>query len=200
MLLPRTSRTITTASPVLDWALTRIAETAIPAARIPCCRILPTTLRATDLWVTDQREVDVRLRDGGEHLGRIWMVSFLDVATDKVCGSCLRPVLSSDVVMVAATMAISLCGVPRAVHMDLGKEFDLQSVQRRDTQVSGETLYRAAKGLWGSLGVRIVKAIGRNPKTKTDERWHQIITDQFDKRFPGYCGSNTDERPEKLKG
>ena len=43
-----------------------------------------------------------------------------------------------------------------------------------------------------------MKAIGRNPQTKTDERWHEIITDQFDKRFPGYCGSNTDERPEKL--
>ena len=159
----------------------------------------PTTLRATDLWVTDQREVDVRLRDGGEHLGRIWMVSFLDVATDKVCGCAFGPVLSSDVVMVAATMAISLCGVPRAVHMDLGKEFICKAFNGATHKFSGETLYRAAKGLWGSLGVRIVKAIGRNPKTKTDERWHQIITDQFDKRFPGYCGSNTDERPEKLK-
>ena len=158
----------------------------------------PDTLRANDLWVTDQRQVDVRLRDGGEHLGRIWMVSFLDVATDKVCGYGFGPVLSSDVVMMAATMAVSLCGVPGAVHMDLGKEFICKAFNGSTHKFSGEVLYRQAEGLWTSLGTRIVKAIGRNPQTKTDERWHEIITDQFDKRFPGYCGSNTDERPEKL--
>ena len=62
----------------------------------------PDTLRANDLWVTDQKEVDVRLRDGGEHLGRIWMVNFLDVASDKVLGFAFGPVLSSDMVMMAA--------------------------------------------------------------------------------------------------
>lgn len=159
----------------------------------------PATLRANDLWVTDQREVDVRLRDGGEHLGRIWMVSFLDVATDKILGYAFGPILSSSMVMMAATMAISLCGVPGAVHMDLGKEFICKAFNGSTHKFSGETLYRDAKGLWGSLGVRVVKAIGRNPKSKTIERWHEEVTEQFDKRFPGYCGSNTEERPEKLK-
>ncbi len=158
----------------------------------------PSTLHANDLWVTDQREVDVRLRDGGEHLGRIWMVSFLDVASDKILGYAFGPILSSDMVMTAATMAIALNGVPKAVHMDLGKEFICQAFNGSVRKFSGETLYREAKGLWGSLGVKIVKAIGRNPKSKTIERWHEQVTQQFDKRFPGYCGSNTDERPEKL--
>jgi hypothetical protein len=158
----------------------------------------PSTLHSNDLWVTDQRQADVRLRDGGEHLGRIWMVSFLDVSSDKALGYSFGPVLSSDMVMMAATMAIERFGVPLAVHMDLGKEFICKAFNGTTRKFSGEVLYREAKGLWTSLNVRIVKAIGHNPKTKTDERWHEIITDQFDKRFPGYCGSNTDERPEKL--
>jgi len=155
------------------------------------------TLRANDLWVTDQREVDVRKRDGGEHLGRVWMVTFIDVASDKVLGYSFGPILSSDVVMMAATMAISRFGVPRAVHMDLGKEFICQAFNGKVRKFSGEVLYREAQGLWNSLGVEIVKAIGRNPKTKTIERWHREVA-RFDRRFPGYCGSKTSERPEKL--
>jgi hypothetical protein len=158
----------------------------------------PNTLRANDLWVTDQRQVDVRLRDGGEHLGRVWMVSFLDVATDKVLGYAFGPILSSEIVMMAATMAIERYGVPRAVHMDLGKEFICKAFNGGVRKFSGEVLYREAQGLWNSLGAKIVKAIGRNPKSKTIERFHREVTEKFDKRFPGYCGSNTDERPEKL--
>jgi transposase InsO family protein len=158
----------------------------------------PNSLRANDLWVTDQREVDVRLRDGGEHLGRVWMVSFLDVASDKVLGYAFGPILSSDMVMMAATMAIERYGVPRAIHMDLGKEFICKAFNGSMRKFSGEVLYREVQGLWNSLGVKPVKAIGRNPKSKTIERWHREVTEKLDRRFCGYCGSNTDERPEKL--
>lgn len=158
----------------------------------------PSTLHSNDLWVTDQRQADVRLRDGGEHLGRIWMVSFLDVASDKALGYSFGPVLSSDMVMMAATMAIERFGVPLAVHMDLGKEFICKAFNGTTRKFSGEVLYREVKGLWDSLNVRPIKAIGRNPKSKTIERWHREVAKQFDKRFPGYCGSNTDQRPEKL--
>ncbi len=157
----------------------------------------PDTLRANDLWVTDQKEVDVRLRDGGEHLGRIWMVNFLDVASDKVLGFAFGPVLSSDMVMMAACMAIERFGVPRAVHMDLGKEFICQAFNGKVRRFSGEALYREASGLWNSLAVGIVKAIGRNPQSKTIERWHANLP-AFDRTFPGYCGSSPDSRPEKL--
>ncbi len=157
----------------------------------------PDTLRANDLWVTDQKEVDVRLRDGGEHLGRIWMVNFLDVASDKVLGFAFGPVLSSDMVMMAACMAIERFGVPRAVHMDLGKEFICQAFNGKVRRFSGETLYREASGLWKSLAVEPVKAIGRNPQSKTIERWHANLP-AFDRNFPGYCGSSPDSRPEKL--
>jgi transposase InsO family protein len=158
----------------------------------------PNTLRANDLWVTDQRQVDVRVRDGGEHPGRLWMVAFMDVATEKILGYAFAPVLSSDPVMMAATMAIERFGVPRAVLIDLGKEFICKAFNGSTHKFSGEVLYRVMQGLWNSLGVKVLKAIGHNAKTKPIERLWREITRQFDKRFPGYTASNTDERPEKL--
>jgi hypothetical protein len=159
------------------------------------------TLKSNDLWVTDQRLVNVRLRGAGERLGRVWLVNFLDVASFKWLGFWFAPVLSSEVVMMAAATALERWGVPGAVHIDCGKEFwnsKFSDQASRGFKVRGETLFSEALGLWDRLGVRIVKAIGRNPQTKTIERWHHVV-DDFDKRFPGWCGSNPDERPEKLK-
>jgi hypothetical protein len=157
----------------------------------------PGTLRANDLWVTDQKQVDVRLRDGGNRLGRIWMVNFLDVASDKVLGHAFGPSLNSDMVMEAAAMALQRFGVPRAVHMDLGKEFICKAFNGSTRKFSGETLYREATGLWNALDAKIVKAIGRNPQSKTIERWHANLP-AFDRSFPGYCGSDVETRPEQL--
>ena len=43
----------------------------------------------------------------------------------------------------------------------------------------------------------MIRAIGRNPQSKIIERWHREL-DRFDQEMPGWCGSNPDERPEKL--
>jgi hypothetical protein len=157
----------------------------------------PDGLRANDLWVTDQKQVDVELRDAGERLGFMWMVSFLDVASDKILGYSFGPILNSDMVMEAAAMALQRYGVPRAVHMDLGKEFTCKAFNGSIQKISGETLYREATGLWNALSVQIVKAIGRNPQSKTIERWHANLP-AFDRLFPGYRGSGIDTRPEQL--
>jgi len=150
------------------------------------------------LWCTDQREVDVRMRDGGERLGRIWMVNFLDVASFKVLGYSFGPVLNSDMVMQAGAMAIARYGVPEAIQMDLGKEFTFKGFSGGVRRINGEALFREAMSLCGYLNIRPVKSIGNNPQTKPIERWHQIPA-KWEKNFPGWCGSNTDERPEKLK-
>jgi hypothetical protein len=155
-------------------------------------------LRSNEIWVTDQRLVNVRLRGWGEKLGRIWVVNFLDVASMKWLGFWVAPRLSSEIVMMAAAMALERAGVPHAVHVDLGKEFLAREFSGNAQAVSRAVLYREAEGLWERLGVKLIKAIGRNPQTKTIERWHGCV-DDFDRNFPGYCGRNTDERPEELK-
>jgi hypothetical protein len=147
--------------------------------------------------VTDQRLCNVRLRDGGNRLGRIWAVNFLDVASWRWLGCMFGPLLNSDVVMAAAAMSLERAGVPGAIHMDLGREFIGKRFLGGVFKVRGEVLFRDAIGLWERLGVKVVRAIGRNPQSKIIERWHQAL-DAFDQEQPGWCGSNPDERPEKL--
>jgi hypothetical protein len=153
------------------------------------------TLASNHVWVTDQRLVDVRLRDGGEKLGRIWTVNFLDVCSWKWLGCAFGPILSSDMVMRAAVMALGRYGIPNAVHEDRGKEFQCRAFNGGFATIRGEKLFEEAEGLWKRLDVRVIEAIGRNPKSKTIERWHEEVA-RFDKQFPGATGSNTDERPE----
>ncbi|MGH9345507.1 MAG: helix-turn-helix domain-containing protein, partial [Terriglobia bacterium] len=71
-------------------------------------------LKANDIRVTDQRLCNVGVRDGGESLGRIWVVNFLDVASRRWLGCAFVPVLSSDMVMSAAAMSLARYGAPRA--------------------------------------------------------------------------------------
>lgn len=154
-------------------------------------------LKVNDVWVTDQRLCNVRLRDGGERLGRVWVVNFLDVASRRWLGCAFGPVLSSDMVMNAAAMSVARYGVPRAVHEDRGKEFNCTAFNGGFRRLKGETLFKPVDGVWSRLNARVVQAIGENAKTKIIEAWHRNL-DEFDKGFPGWCGSNTDERPEGL--
>ena len=182
--------------PLPEGVLARQGEKAYNDRCAPYLSRDYSTLGSNALWVTDQRLVNVRLRGAGERLGRIWLVNFLDVASFKWLGFWFSPILSSEVVMMAAAMAMGRWGVPGAIHMDLGKEFIAQAFNGSVRKFSGATLYKDATGLWNRLGTQIVEAIGRNPQTKTIERWHHVI-DDFDKRFPGWCGSSPDEKPEK---
>jgi hypothetical protein len=158
----------------------------------------PDSLRADDLWVTDQRVSNVILQDAGHQLGRIWKVNNVDVASFRWLGYAFGPVLDSDMVMMAHTRAIAKDGhLPGAIHHDQGKEFKCNAFNGSFRQLSGEALYRESIGLWERLGVTPIGAIGGNPQSKTIERWHAEV-DRFDKRFLTWCGGNTDERPEAL--
>jgi hypothetical protein len=158
----------------------------------------PDSLRADDLWVTDQRVSNVILQDVGHQLGRIWMVNDIDVASFRWLGCAFGPVLDSDMVMTAHTRAIAKEGhLPGAIHHDKGKEFNCTAFNGSFRCISGQALYREASGFWQRVGVTPVGAIGGNPQSKTIERSHAEV-DKFDKRFLTWCGGNTDERPEAL--
>jgi len=158
----------------------------------------PDSLRADDLWATDQRVSNVILQDAGHQLGRIWKVNDIDVASFRWLGYAFGPVLDSDMVMTAHTRAIAKDGhLPGAIHHDQGLEFRCTAFNGSFRAISRQALYREATGFWERVGVTPVGAIGGNPQSKTIERWHAEV-DKFDKRFLTWCGGNTDERPEEL--
>lgn len=158
----------------------------------------PDSLRADDLWVSDQRVSDVILQDAGHQLGRIWKVNDIDVASFRWLGYAFGPVLDSDMVMTAHARAIAKDGhLPGAIHHDQGLEFKCTAFNGSFRAISRQALYREATGFWERVAVTPIGAIGGNPQSKTIERWHAEVC-KFDKRFLTYCGGNTDERPEVL--
>lgn len=183
--------------PVPQEVLARLGDKAYNDRCAPYISRDPDSIRSNDVWVTDQKQIDVRLRGAGEQLGRIWMVSFFDARSWRVMGYWFGPILSSDMVIGAAAVAIGRHGVPKSILMDLGKEFQCTAFNGGFRKIKGETLLREAQGLCQRLGIEVINAIGRNPQTKPIERWHDIVS-EFDKRIPGWCGRNTDERPEVL--
>jgi hypothetical protein len=184
----------------LDTATLTLARQGDKAYSDRCAPYLSrrNNLSSNQLWVADQKLFDVRLRDGGERLGRVWGVNVLDVSSWRWLGGAVGPYLSADLVMEAYARALARAGVPRAVHMDLGKEFIGKRFLGGVFKISGETLFGEAAGLWHRLGVRVVKAIGRNAQSKTIERWHLEVDRWTRDYLPGWCGSNPDERPEIL--
>lgn len=183
--------------PVPQEVLARLGDKAYNDRCAPYISRNPDSIHSNDVWVTDQKQVDVRLRGAGEQLGRIWMVSFFDARSWKVMGYWFGPILSSDMVISAAAVAIGRHGVPRSILMDLGKEFQCTAFNGGFRKIRGESLLREAQGLCQRLDIEVINAIGRNPQTKPIERWHDVAS-EFDKRIPGWCGRNTDERPEVL--
>ncbi len=150
------------------------------------------------IWSTDQKVADVRVQDAGHRLGRLTSVNFIDVTSNRWLGCYFAPVLSSDVVMRAAVAAMTLNHTkPRYVQHDLGKEFRAIRFSGGMVKIAGEKLFGEACGMWERLSVKVIRAIGDDPRTKPIERWHAELR-KFDQQFPTWTGNNTDERPERL--
>jgi len=183
----------------IDMPTDTLAREGVKAYQDRCAPYISrrNNLRSGEAWVTDQKLYDVRLRDGGERLGRIWGVNVLDVSSWRWLGGAFGPCVSSDLVMDAYAMALQRAGVPAALHIDLGKEFGGKRFNGGMKTISGEMLFEEAAGMWERLGVRVIKAIGRNPQSKTIERWHREV-DRWTQELPGWCGNKPSERPEKL--
>ena len=134
-------RTLLTKIDLASATLAREGEKAYSDRCAPYISRRPPA-HANDVWVTDQRLCNVRLRDGGNRLGRIWAVNFLDAASWRWLGCMFGPLLNSDVVMAAAAMSLERAGVPHAVHMDLGKEFVGKRFLGGTFTIRGESLFR----------------------------------------------------------
>jgi len=152
---------------------------------------------SADFVVTDQKLLDILVRDSGWRLGRIWTVNYVDVASWRRLGGAYGPAVSGDMNMEAAAWMLGEACVPGHVQMDLGKEFVGQRFNGGIFRISGERLYAEAVGLWHRLGIKPVEAIGRNPQTKPIERIHRCLR-SLEQSFITYTGPNPQERPPRL--
>lgn len=181
----------------LDSPSLTLAREGEEAYRNKCAPYITRTPpeRSGQVVGTDQKYLDIICRDAAWNVGRIWMVNFVDVASERWLGGAFGPVLSGDMVMEAAAMMLERC-VPESVQFDLGKEFTGKRFAGGHFKLSGERYYAEAIGLWERLGVKQLPAIGENPQTKPIEGWHRNVR-PFEQIWPTWTGSNTKDRPKK---
>lgn len=177
-------------------------------------------IQAGDMYVCDHRQFNCFVRHGREVV-RPWLTAILDVATRVVVGwHVAGNGGNSDTVLSALYRAFTRWGVPTAVKIDNGKDFDSKVVtgttkaeRRALEQALGpdwqDTLRREHDkveipddgwfGLLPELGCRVVRALPFNPQSKSVERLFKTLDLQFDKFEPTFCGTGVGDKPEDLK-
>jgi len=176
-------------------------------------------------WVADFRQVDVRDRDGNEHLGREWMCVLQDLSSAAWIGWTYGPHPSTQLFKSALRMAIQNWGVAGRWHedgswevghlsLDNGKEFIAKNAVGNIRRF--RLAYSEDEDLMGFLEV-----LGfRHPGSRTDSElqrhnlhlclpnnargksWLESSFNrfsQFERRLAGATGNRPHNRPEKLK-
>jgi hypothetical protein len=157
-----------------------------------------------EFLVMDHRILDIFCRvpiRGGWRLARPWLSAGIDMRTRRFLGWGLFEVPSSDAIATVLRKVFIEHGVPRNAYIDNGADYRCEylegkHVRREQTGPLGE-LDATWRGVFGTLGVRVIHAIVRNARAKIIEP-NFIRIANFDKQLPEYCGHRPSERPERL--
>ncbi|RPH89403.1 MAG: hypothetical protein EHM72_20435, partial [Calditrichaeota bacterium] len=170
------------------------------------------------VWVSDHMQADVLVYPDGapaaarEDLknlfafraqgkpARPWITVWRDMRTSKWLGWLIHvEPPNTDHIMAAMYNAMTTWGIPRAIYIDNGKDYRSRDFTggRRVHRLEADEL--RIGGMAGALGIKTFFALPYNAQSKPVERdfknWHAWI----DRALPGYTGSNTSEKPEKLR-
>jgi len=169
-------------------------------------------LVAGEILNGDHHEFDFFVRD--ESTGRLfrpWLTAWLDLGSRALQGwhICQQP--SSTTIKEAFVHAIRpkrrpeyqrMCGLPRGVYVDNGKDYRCHDLEGRSSLVSkaqlGDEDLVVLRGLFPQLQVGVTHARVRNAKAKPVERFFLTVAMDFSPRLPGYCGSNAKEKRAEL--
>lgn len=156
--------------------------------------------------VMDHRILDVFCRvpvRGGWKIARPWLSAGVDMRTRRFLGWGIFEVPSSDAIATVLKKVFIEHGVPLNAYIDNGADYcsrwlDPQGkhVRRQQTGPVGE-LDATWRGVFGTLGVRVIHALVKRARSKIIEPLFLRVAG-FDKQLPEYCGHRPSERPERL--
>jgi len=131
---------------------------------------------------------------------RPWLTVWRDFKTGKWLGwSIHAEPPCTDHILAAFFHAVTRWGLPKAVYVDNGKDYRSRDFAggRRVWKLEVDEIKFA--GMVGALGIRAHFSAPYNAQTKPIERdfknWHAWV----DRGLPGYTGSTTPQKPEKLR-
>lgn len=154
--------------------------------------------------VMDHRILDVFCRvpvRGGWKVARPWLSAGVDMRTRRFLGWGIFEVPSSDAIATILKKVFIEHGVPPNIYIDNGADYrsewlEGKHVRRQQTAPVGE-LDPTWRGVFGTLGIRVIPAIVKRARSKIIEPCF-IRVANFDKQLPEYCGHRPSERPEWL--
>lgn len=144
------------------------------------------TLLPNDIICMDSRLWDIftypdeaKIRDPK----RFWKVAARDLATGRFTGWSFCENSSSQAILSALRHSILRCGIPKAVYVDNGLDYQSKRVQALVEDV---------------LKIQVITAIPYEPQSKPVESSFNIIRQEFERYQPGWCGHDNKDRPDKL--
>ena len=146
------------------------------------------------IWVSDHGQHDVWVRNdlfsgiSANAAVRPWLTAVIDMRSRKIVGTAWSASPSSHTISSALRVAIENFGIPRALVIDNGKDYE--KIGRIDFSPE-------CSGVLVRLGIQPHYCLPRHPQSKLIESWFGTVRKRFDCLWPSYCGSGPQDRPEQ---
>ena len=144
-------------------------------------------LAANEVWVGDERTLDVIVRWSDGTKLRPKVTQLQDVRSNKIISYVLENFANSDAIATGLRNGILNCSAPGGIYFDNGKDYICKFLTDEVT------------GFLANIGITredTHNAIVRNARAKQIERCFKECAQNFDKAFSTYIGSNSVKRPE----
>ncbi len=192
--------------------LAREGEQAWRAQCEPKCERDLSTLGVGAWWVSDHREFDVFVQlPWWDHVAkemqvkifRPWLTAWLDLRSRALVGYVVTMGPSSETIACALRDGIQQYGLPAHLYRDRGKDYKSnwwggKYVTHRHVRLSDDAMLLVKPGVISAAGIQLHAAKAYTPWAKPIESWFGHTFPQWERRLPGWCGSDNTERPEKL--
>lgn len=150
-------------------------------------------------YVGDHRicDVFVRVHRGGKWRAiRPWLSAWQDMGSRDLVGWVIGEAANSTSIAAAARMAIRIYGVPEHWYYDNGKDYRSRYLSGRGRKAPA-AIPESTAGIFRGLGSQIHFATPYTPWAKSIERFFGYMP-EWERTLPGWCGSTSQDRPEKL--
>lgn len=184
----------------------RNGEKAFKDKCVPAIERDTSELKPYELLCGDHHQLDIAVQHNGKIINP-WMTALMDVKSWKITGWVLVSKPNSDSVALSfydSSVRYGICG---GVNTDKGKDYRAKVFTgsksgklrlKDDKNTFKVPLTPQIKGLFDSLGVKLIQSIAYNAQAKPIEKFFDILESKFCKYFRGYRGRNVRQRPEKL--
>lgn len=182
----------------------RNGEKAFKDICVPAIERDTSELKAYQILCGDHHQLDIAVNHNGKIINP-WITALMDTKSWKITGWVLVSNPNSDSIALSFYDSTVRYGIPHeGINTDCGKDYKAKMFTgsklrlKEDKNGFKVPLTPKIKGLFDSLGMKVIRSIPYNAQAKPIEKFFDILESKFCKYFRGYRGRNVKQRPEKL--